>query len=173
MTAPTHLTHAYSVRRAVPGDYAAFHRILSGPQAIWGTLQLPYASPDIWQKRLAEPAEGMYYLLACVEGEVVGEITLQTFPGRPRRKHAGTIFMAVRDDWRGRGAGTSLMQAAVDLADQWLNIIRLELEVYTDNEPALHLYRKFGFVIESTSRQMAFRAGRYVDTYGMARLRTG
>ena len=79
--------------------------------------------------------------------------------------------MAVRDDWQGKGAGTALMQAAVDLADKWLNLMRLELDVYTDNEPAIRLYKKFGFVIEGTLVNYAYRDGQYVDTYTMARLR--
>jgi putative acetyltransferase len=61
----------------------------------------------------------------------------------------------------------------MDLADNWLNLRRLELEVYTDNEPAIRLYERFGFEREGTLRQHAFRAGRYVDSYLMARLRTG
>jgi putative acetyltransferase len=79
--------------------------------------------------------------------------------------------MAVRDDWQGKGVGSALMQAAVDLADRWLNLTRLELEVYTDNEPAIRLYKKFGFVVEGTQARFAFRDGQYVDTYSMARLR--
>ena len=71
----------------------------------------------------------------------------------------------------GQGAGSALMQAAVDMANKWLNITRLELEAYTDNEPALKLYRKFGFVIEGTLVQFAFRDGSYVDAYTMARVR--
>jgi len=34
----------------------------------------------------------------------------------------------------------------------------------------LHLYRKYGFVIEGTARAYAFRNGRYVDAYAMARI---
>jgi len=79
--------------------------------------------------------------------------------------------MAVRDDWQGQGVGTALMQAAVDLADKWLNLRRLELEVYTDNTPAIRLYEKFGFTIEGTLVDFAFRDGQYMDTYIMARLR--
>jgi putative acetyltransferase len=79
--------------------------------------------------------------------------------------------MAVRDDWQGRGAGTALLQAAIDLAEQWLNLSRLELEVYTDNEPAIRLYKKFGFRIEGTLVHFAFRDGQYEDAYLMARLR--
>ena len=79
--------------------------------------------------------------------------------------------MAVRDDWQGRGAGSALLQAAVDFADKWLNLSRLELDVYTDNQPAIALYKKFGFVIEGTHHRFAYRDGGYVDAYMMARLR--
>jgi putative acetyltransferase len=79
----------------------------------------------------------------------------------------------VRDDWQGKGVGTALMQAAVGLADNWLNLVRLELEVFTDNEPAVKLYKKFGFVVEGTLSRFAFRDGQYVDTLAMARIKDG
>ncbi len=161
----------YTIRRAEPGDYESVHRIFSGPKAIWGTLQLPYPSVEVSRKRLAEPPEGTFILVVCVGNEVVGQLGLHTFPNHPRRRHVGSIGMAVRDDWQGKGAGTALMQAAVDLADKWLNLSRLELEVYTDNEPAIRLYRKFGFSIEGTHVGDSFRDGQFVDTYSMARLR--
>ena len=63
------------------------------------------------------------------------------------------------------------MQAGLDLADNWLNLTRLELEVYSDNEPAIRLYERFGFEREGVLRQHAFRAGQYVDSIMMARLR--
>jgi L-phenylalanine/L-methionine N-acetyltransferase len=159
------------IRRAEPSDYEALYRVFSGPRAIWGTLQMPYASVELWRKRLAEPPEGFYLLVACVDDQVVGDIGLNTFPSRPRRKHVGEIGMAVRDDIQGRGVGSALMQAAIDLADNWLNLTRLELQVYTDNEPAIRLYKKFGFTIEGTLMKHAFRGGQYVDSYTMARLR--
>jgi L-phenylalanine/L-methionine N-acetyltransferase len=52
-----------------------------------------------------------------------------------------------------------------------LNLVRIELEVYTDNGPAIHLYKKFGFEIEGTHRMFAFRNGVYVDVYSMGRLK--
>jgi putative acetyltransferase len=168
---PTPPSGAITIRHAEPDDYAALHRILAGPKAIWGTLQVPFPSAERWRKRLAEPAEGTFSLVACVEDEVVGQLGLHTFPDRPRRRHVGQIGMAVGDDWQGKGVGTALLQAAVDLADNWLNLTRLELDVYTDNEPAVRLYQKFGFVIEGTLVRFAFRDGQYVDAYIMARVR--
>ena len=160
-----------AIRHIEPSDYEALHKIFSGPKVVWGVLQIPFPSAEMWRKRLAEPPEGLYMLVACVDDEIVGQIGLHTSPNRPRRRHVGQIGMAVRDDWQGKGVGTALMQAAIDLADRWLNLSRLELDVYTDNEPAIKLYRKFGFTSEGTAVNYAFRDGQFVDVYLMARLR--
>jgi len=96
---------------------------------------------------------------------------IDTFPNRPRRKHAGAIGICVHEEWQGKGVGAVLMRAILDLADNWLNITRLELEVYADNEAAIRLYERFGFELEGTMRQHAFRDGQYVDSKMMARLK--
>ena len=160
-----------SVRHAEPEDYEALHRIFSGPKAVAGTLQLPFPSAETWRRRLAEPPEGLFSLVACADGEVVGNIGLETSPTRPRMRHVGSIGMAVRDDWQGKGVGTTLLRAALDLADNWLNLTRIELRVYVDNSAAVALYKKFGFEIEGTHRRLAFRDGEFVDAYSMARIR--
>jgi putative acetyltransferase len=159
------------IRRTEPDDCSGVHEIFSCPRAYAGTLQLPYPSLEELRQRLAAPGEGVYNLTAAVGERVVGQLGLHTFPNRPRRRHAGALGMAVHDDWQGKGVGTALMRAAVDMADRWLNLSRLELEVYTDNEPAIRLYERFGFEREGTLRRYAFRDGLYVDAYLMARLR--
>lgn len=159
-----------TIRRADIADAEALTRIFECPRVIWGTSQLPYPSAQVWRKRLEVNDEHFRYV-ACVEGEVVGYLGLHLDPNRPRRKHAGGIGLAVRDDWQGKGVGTALMQAIVEMVDKWLNLTRLELEVYVDNEPALHLYKKFGFEIEGRMKQHSYRDGAYVDAYYMARLR--
>ncbi len=159
-----------TIRHAEPEDYKAVQRIFSGPKAVAGTLQLPFPSAELWRKRLSEKSENIHQLVACVEEEgVVGEISLMT-RSRPRIRHIADFGMTVRDDWQGKGIGSALLEAALDLADNWLGITRIELKVYTDNEAGIALYKKFGFEIEGTHRRDAFRNGEYVDTYSMARL---
>ncbi len=160
-----------TIRHIEPGDYEAVQRIFVGPKARSGTLQLPFPSAEQWRKRLAEPPEGLFSLVGCVDNEVIGHLGLHTFPHQPRRRHVGQIGMAVRDDCQGKGVGTALMKAAIDLADNWLNLTRLELDVFVDNASAMRLYEKLGFIIEGTMADFAFRDGQYVDTHIMARLR--
>jgi putative acetyltransferase len=157
-----------TIRRATLDDADAMAATFSAPRAMAGTLQLPFPSADRWRTRLGELGPDDYLLVAEVNGEVVGNLGLHA-SGRGRRRHVGSIGMSVRDDWQGKGVGTALLTAALDIADNWLNYRRLRLEVYTDNAAALALYEKFGFEVEGTLRQDAFRNGRFVDAYTMAR----
>jgi putative acetyltransferase len=159
-----------AIRKAEPADAEAMWRCFTSPRVVRNTLQTPYRSVESVHEQLAKSGEGDHLLVAVVEGEVVGLIGLHT-KTRPRVNHIGEIGMLVRDDWQGKGVGSAMMQAVVDLADKWLNLTRLELTVYTDNEPAIALYRKFGFEIEGTMRKSAFRDGEFVDAHMMARIK--
>ena len=161
-----------TIRSAEPIDAEAICEIFSQPRAVWGTLQLPFPNLERWRGRLSQPPEGTYSLVAVVEQTVVGSLGIHTFPSKPRRGHAAMIGMGVHDAWQGKGVGTALMKAAIDLADNWLNLHRLELEVYVDNEAAIQLYRRFGFTVEGTLVDWSFRDGEYVNAYVMGRIRT-
>ncbi len=153
-----------------PDDHEALHDIYSQPGVIRGTLQLPFASTALWRERAAATDKGAYKLVAAVDGRVVGHLGLFV-AANPRRSHAGSIGMAVHDAWQGRGVGSALLSAALELADRWLNLSRVELEVFTDNEPAVRLYRRTGFEVEGTLVGYALRDGALVDCYAMARMR--
>lgn len=159
-----------TIRHAEPTDAPALRDLYAMPNAQAGTLQLPYPALGVWQQRLEQ--SGAVALVAEVEGLLVGQIVLHVEPN-PRRKHVAGIGMGVRDDWAGKGVGSALMAAALDLADNWLNLHRIELTVFVDNAAALALYRKFGFVEEGRARDYAFRQGRYMDVFHMARVAGG
>lgn len=159
-----------TIRRAEADDCDAVYEMFTASSVYSGTLQLPYPSREYWRKRLSENTDSVYNLVGIIEGRVVGMVSVVTFPNRPRRRHAGAIGISVHDDWQGKGVGKELMRAIVDLADNWLNLTRLELEVYADNPAALRLYERFGFEVEGRLRQHALRDGQFVDSIMMGRL---
>ncbi|SEE58547.1 MULTISPECIES: GNAT family N-acetyltransferase [Pseudomonas] len=133
-------------------------------------LQMPFQSIELWRKRLASDNEREIKLVALHQGLVIGSIGLEQF-SRIRRSHAGSFGMGVLSAWQGKGVGSKLLATALDIADNWMNLQRVELSVYADNEAAIGLYRKFGFETEGLFRDYAVRDGRLVDTLSMARLR--
>ena len=158
------------VRAMNAADWRALYEIQAEPGVYRDTLQIPFQSEDEVRKKVENPPEGMYRLVAEIDGRVVGISNLRR-GHTPRLQHAADCGMSVHPDYWNRGVGSALMSAVVDLADNWLNLKRIELEVYTDNAAAIHLYEKFGFVIEGTKRKYAFRDGEYVDAHVMARVR--
>ncbi|MEX0306935.1 MAG: GNAT family N-acetyltransferase [Ruegeria sp.] len=159
-----------SIRPVSPEDTKAVSAILSDPTVMLGTMRLPFV-PDalVAQRTAAEP--GLYRLVAECEDEVVAFSQMTTFPGTPRHNHVGEIdLIAVRSRFQGRGIGKALMNALLDLADNWLQLERTGLLVWSDNKRAISLYEAFGFEIEGTLRRYARRPGGFADANTMARL---
>jgi putative acetyltransferase len=157
------------IRAREPGDWQALSALMQQPRVRWGTLRLPFVSADEVRTWMEKPPEGSVFIVAVLDDRLVGAASMFRYKGR--RNHVGDVGMFVHDDFQGRGIGSAMLGALVDTADKWLNLRRLELAVYVDNEPAIRLYKRFGFVIEGTRRAVAFRDGAFVDDHVMARLR--
>lgn len=116
--------------------------------------------------------ENEHLLVAEVkEAEVrkaVGMVGLHV--GRnPRLRHSASVGIMVHVDYQGKGIGTALLKKVIDLADNWLMLVRVELTAFVENEGAVKLYQSLGFQIEGTKKYAAIRNGRYADEYLMAR----
>ena len=155
------------VRHSEIKDIEQIHQLYSEPSAYSNTLQAPHPSLEKWKAFLGKHTEGFYSLVA-VDGEtVLGQLGMEVF-SNPRRKHVAKIGMAVFNQHQGKSVGSKLVEEAINLATKWLGIRRIELEVYTDNEAAIALYRKFGFEVEGQAKGYAFKDGSYVDVLLMA-----
>ncbi|OYU98728.1 MAG: hypothetical protein CFE45_15385 [Burkholderiales bacterium PBB5] len=87
-----------------------------------------------------------------------------------RRRHAMSLGISVAAQAQGQRVGTALMAALCDYADQWAQVLRIELSVFADNARAIGLYQRFGFEREGLHRGYALRDGHYADVLSMARL---
>ena len=134
------------IRAAATADVPALCALANEPGYRWGTLRLPYQSVEETGRWFAGLGPNDHLLVAVLDGEVVGNAGLHRQRGR--RHHVGVLGMGVRDALQRRGIGTALLAAVVDLADNWLDLRRLELTVFVDNAAGIALYTRFGFVQE-------------------------
>jgi ribosomal protein S18 acetylase RimI-like enzyme len=77
--------------------------------------------------------------------------------------------MGLLQPYRGRGLGSALLRAVLDEAESQ-GLSRIELEVYTSNQPAIALYERFGFTREGIKRSARILDGRSEDILCMALL---
>ncbi len=159
------------IRRAGPDDAEDFARLMGDIEVFAGLMQLPLPSAAMWHQRLTHnPAtEHHLHAVALRDERVVGSAGLHP-SDRLRRRHTAMLGISVATDAQGQGVGRALMQTLCDYADNWAQILRIELTVFTDNSRAIALYESFGFCVEGTHRAYAMRHGVYADVLAMARL---
>ena len=161
------------IRAAEPSDAEALTAIANLPGVRHGTMRLPHTPRALFERRLTA-GSGNHLLVGDIEGDegarqVVAHGALM--PRNGRMAHVGEVFLFVHDNYARLGFGNAILGALIDMADNWLGLRRLELDVNVDNAAAIHLYERCGFEIEGTKRGDILRAGKLVDTHVMGRLR--
>ena len=102
------------------------------------------------------------FLVAKDGDEIVGTANYSAFT-RNRFSHRGTLGISVRKAYWNQGIGTMLMTEILDFAKNIAKSEIVSLEVRSDNEPAIHLYKKFGFEKVGTFRGFFKINGEMID----------
>jgi L-phenylalanine/L-methionine N-acetyltransferase len=157
------------VRACEPSDMEAIAEIMSQPGVRRGTLSLGHRTAESMAAWYGKQPAGGISLCAQLDGRIAGHAGLMAAPFH--RAHSAHLGISVHDAYQGRGVGRALIGALIDYADRSLGLRRLELTVFTDNTPAIALYRSFGFVEEGRMRGYAMRDGVLADALYMARLK--
>lgn len=164
-----------SIRPICQSDAPAINELRRMPGVMENILGIPSERLKRSEDFIANLNENAHEFVAVIKEDdatekVIGFAGLSVYAS-PRCRHSGGIAIMVHRDYQGKGAGKKLMEALLDVADNWLMLVRVELTVYTDNERAICLYKKMGFETEGVKRMDAIRNGQYADEYMMARIR--
>jgi RimJ/RimL family protein N-acetyltransferase len=131
----------FTVRPATVGDARAMADLFAA--AAEERNGIATEPPVDLAERTARFAASIGESVVAVDGDqVIGMIHVEV-----SRHGFGEIGMLVDREWRGRGVGSALIQAAIDWA-RGHGLHKLSLEVFAHNTAAIALYRKCGFVEE-------------------------
>ena len=162
-TAPT-------VRDATEGDVAAVqaiyaHHVLTGT----GTFEeVPPTTEEIAARREGVVAAGLPYLVAELDGTVVGFAYAGPYHRRPAYRHTVEDSVYVAADLGGRGIGRALLTEVIARceAGPWRQMIAI---IGEGNAGSTALHRNLGFEEVGTLRSVGFKFGRSLDTALMQR----
>lgn len=105
--------------------------------------------------------------VAVAGNEIIGVLNVDGGLRR-RSKHVASIGISISKKWRNMGVGTAMMKYLFNWAKK-ARIRKVKLCVIVNNRPAIHLYRKLGFVTEGISRREIKIGRRYYNTIEMAK----
>ena len=86
-----------------------------------------------------------YFTQALVDGILVGSAGNHALSTREKLRHRADFGISILREYWGQGIGAALTGACIDCAKE-AGFRQLELEVVGDNETAVRLYKKYGFV---------------------------
>jgi ribosomal protein S18 acetylase RimI-like enzyme len=146
-----HLT--FTVRAAEASDVEAVVETLwsVAAEGRWLGTEVPFdreARAASIHERLDQPGHALFVAVSTEtagpneSARAFGHVAVDVAP-----YGVANLGMAVAEDWRGRGVGTALLDAALDWA-RGTSAHKVALEVWPHNDAAISLYRRAGFVEE-------------------------
>ncbi|MBM4179054.1 MAG: GNAT family N-acetyltransferase [Ignavibacteria bacterium] len=111
------------------------------------------------------------YLLGAIDpnGNIVGMIGYSS-QGSTKTKHKGSLWgLFVREEYRGQGIASILVDSIMEIAKDVLEIEQLQLSVSTKNQASYGLYLRLGFTVYGTEIHAMKIGDSYVDEYLMVK----
>ncbi|WP_050406512.1 GNAT family N-acetyltransferase [Bradyrhizobium embrapense] len=159
------------VRDATDGDMADVqgiytHHVLNGLATF---EEVPPTADEMRSRRAAVLAAGLPYLVAEMDGRVVGYCYATSYRPRPAYRHTIEDSVYVADGLRGRGIGLALLQELIARAEAGLWRQMIAVIGNSGNVGSIALHRRMGFEMVGTLKSVGFKLGQWVDTVLMQR----
>lgn len=169
-------TQEVVVREAKPCDARGIIEVMQnvGSEKIFTVAEyFPWTEEEerAFIKRLDRKKDMIF--VAAKGKDIVGCLTLFRYYGgrSPKVQHVGEIGISVKKEYRGQKIGSRLLDYAIRWACSH-GYEKLCLSVFSTNEKAIHLYKKFGFEEEGVRKRQFIIEGIYVDEIMMGKFLT-
>ena len=164
------------LRHVERDDLPRFVEWLNDPQVILGlSLRFPLSmdEEESWYEQVLKSPNEERPL--CIEAkleegwQLIGNSGLFSIDWRNRNGEFG-IFIGDKSNWD-QGYGTEVVRLILQHGFSTLNLHRIFLRVIADNQRAIRVYEKIGFVHEGRQRQAEYLGGQYHDVLFLGMLR--
>jgi RimJ/RimL family protein N-acetyltransferase len=149
------------LRPVEESDYPHIHRWMNHPD-VWRNMdyEVPFSLVDVKEDIERSRSEGHPFTI-LVGDRPIGRIGLNQFR---RRDRICSLYMYIGElDYLGRGHGRDATMTLLGYAfDRW-DLNQVELWSLADNDRAIEMYERCGFVQEGRLRDRSFKEGHWVD----------
>lgn len=165
-----------TIREAQPNDASELLAMMQQVEEETDFLVMDEQGMELTHEALAlsieylQDSNNNLLLLACMGQKIIGVVSVKGSE-QYRISHVGEVGISILKDYWGLGLGTMLLEEVLIWVKENGVLFRLELDVQTRNERAVHLYQKMGFEIEALMKRGARTDdGDFLDVYRMSLL---
>nr|ABE11552.1 spermidine n1-acetyltransferase [Vibrio anguillarum] len=161
------MNNQLSLRALERGDLRFIHDLNNNRNIMSYWFEEPYESFDeleeLYNKHIHDNAERRF-VVENRDKELIGLVELIEIDYIHR---SGEFQIIITPEHQGKGFAQTLINKALDYSFTILNLHKIYLHVSTENEKAIHLYQKAGFVEEGHLVEKFFINGQYRDVKRM------
>ncbi len=131
--------------------------------------EVPPVAEEMLSRRESLIRMGLPYLVAELDGHVVGYSYASPYRPRPAYRYTIEDSVYVADGFDGRGIGSALLGVLIPRCEEgpWRQMVAVIGN--SGNTRSIGLHRRFGFQPVGTFSSVGFKLGRWVDTVLMQR----
>jgi L-amino acid N-acyltransferase YncA len=152
------------IRNAVEEDFPAitaiYNEVLLNSTAIYRDEPATVAERlDVWRSRMQQNYPS---LVACDGGRVIGFSSFGDFRAWPGYRYTVEHTVHVHAAWRGKGAGSALVQALIPFAAALGKHVMIG-GIDAENVASLRFHERLGFERVAHFKEVGFKFGRFLD----------
>jgi len=163
----------FSLRLIEESDLGFLKQLRNDPStySYLGTFAfLNEASQRNWFERINRDSSCQYFVFEVSDDSTTQRAGMVRMTSIDNVNRSVNIGGDIVPEMRGKGYAKNMYNLVFELGFMFMNMNRLWLMVMDNNDVAISLYKKLGFVEEGKQRQAIFRNGQYYDYIMMSML---